>query len=152
MKKKRINKELLFVLTSGVVCFSFMTFILMVFPAVRLPEYKVQGIEAIFGGATEEGLKFKFNLLSFVGYLLPFIVIIISIIGFKTQKILFDIITMILIVISGVLIALQPTIFISVNELSDVAVGYLIGPILGIVFSVISMIFSISCLRTKLNK
>lgn len=153
MNKKRINRELLFVLTSGAVCFAFMAFLVMVFPAVRLSlgNYKVTGIEAVFGGEVQ-GIKFNFNLLSFIGYMLAFVVVITSILAYKNTTIIFDIITIALTVIVGVLIALEPVLFRSVNQIvSEIKISYLIGPILGMIFSVISLIFSISCIRLKLN-
>ena len=153
MKNKRINKELLFVLTAGLVCFSFMAFVVMVFPALKIngENIKIDGIQAIFGGEVTEGVETKFNLLSMIGYFLPALAVITSILAFKTKTIIFDIVTMFFVLAGGVLIILEPTIFKTVNQIaSEIKVSYLIGPIFGIIFSTISMIFSISCIRLKL--
>ena len=67
MQKKRVNKEVLFVLMSAAVCLGFMAFVTVVFPALRINGEEVSGVHAVFGG------EYKFNFIVLLGYLLPLI-------------------------------------------------------------------------------
>lgn len=154
MNKKRINREQLFVLTAGAVCFAFMAFVVMVFPAVKLSglDLKVDGIQAIFGGETDKGLKFNFNIILLIGYLLPLVAVVTGIYAYRSDKILLDIITISCVLVGAIIMALEPTLFKLFNEIpANVKASYAAGPIFGMVCSAISLIFSIGCLRTKLN-
>ena len=162
MQKKRINKDLLFVLTAVAVCFGFMAFVTLVFPALKMSydgiiktyEMEVSGIHAVFGGKITEGneyieltiMEYKFNFLSLLGYLLPLIASIFGVLIFNSKKDLPHYIVGGLCFLGAILIFLEPVFFRSVNEISDsIKVTLLAGPILGGLLALITTGFIIGC-------
>lgn len=167
-KKKKVNKEVLFLLTSAAVCIAFMGFVVMFFPAVKLTteilfktyEVEISGIQAIFGGKLTEGnevvqltlAEFNFNIVSLIGYVLLLVSAFISVISFNRNDYLLDIVSTVLCVVAAIVIFLEPTIFASVNQLSEnIKCTLLIGPILGGIFALLAAAFNASCINLKRN-
>ena len=72
--KNIYNKEKVFLLTTLMVCLSFMAFVAVVFPALSYNSgekvVEISGVFAVFGGMVEElNLTLSFNILSLIGYL-----------------------------------------------------------------------------------
>ena len=158
MQKKRINRDLLFVLTAAAVCFGFMAFVTVVFPAVKMNYNglitEVSGIHAVFGGEVSGENEFieltfkgyKFNFLVFLGYLLPLIAGIIAALVFNSKKELPHYIACGLCFIGAILIFLEPVLFRNVNEIKEmIDINFLAGPIIGGLLAIIASVFNISC-------
>ena len=150
MNKKRINKDLLFVLTAGAVCFGFMSFVTVVFPAVKMLGMEVSGVHAVFGGKITNGkeysLECKFNFLSLIGYLLPLIASVCGVIFFNSKKPLTHYVLCGLCVIGAIVIFLEPVLFSSVNELDgSLEISLLAGPVIGGLLAIVAGGFNISC-------
>ena len=140
MQKKRINKELLFVLTSAAVCLGFMAFVTVVFPALKMGGAEVSGINAVFG------VEYKFNFLVLFGYLLPLISAICGVVFFNAKSAIFHYVLSGLCFLGVILIFLEPVLFRSVNAIENmVEITLHAGPIIGGLLTVISGIFHISC-------
>ena len=154
-KKKKVNKELLFVLTTTAVALSFMAFVVVFFPAVKMSvngifgtyETEVSGLHAVFGGKITEGneyiqltvAEYGFNVLAFVGYLLPLLSIVVSFVAYKSKGKMLHYVAAILCIIGAVLIFLEPTFFATVNEIDEnITCSLLIGPILGGIFAILA--------------
>ena len=156
--KKRVNREALFILTAIVVCFSFVNFICIAFPALKLThnnEYfnvsaKVEGLIAIVGGTISAGsetnnsnlLNASFNLLSLIGYIIPLVGCILSMIALnKTNQIMYYI-AGVFCLAGGVITLFEGVIFTSVNNLKLVEVSLLFGPIIGGICGVLAGVVS----------
>lgn len=163
-KKKVVNKDLLFVLTTAAVCLGFMASVAMFFPAVKLTlnlgsilgeaVTEISGIHAVFGGKITEGneniqltiAEYSFNFMTLLGYLLPLVGAGIGLFAFKKKGNLLNYIAALLCIVGAILIFLEPVFFASVNELSEkIKVSLLIGPILGGIFAILSGVFNASC-------
>lgn len=161
-KKKRINKDLLFVLTAGAICFGLMACVVMFFPAVKLTyesilgtfENEIDGLHAVFGGAITAGnenfqftiTEFSFNVLAFIGYLLPLAAAVLGLLAFKSKSNLINYVAVVLCIVGAILIFLEPTLFVSVNEINEKYVAsLLIGPVLGGIFALVSAAFHGGC-------
>lgn len=165
MAKKRINKELLMVLTAGAICFAVMSFFAMFLPAVKLTlsfgsltkEIEVLGTNAIFG----EELSFElqtifgktewlFNSVPFAGYVFVLVSAIFALVAFKKDGSFLNVLAIVLGVVGAVLIFSEPSSFADLNEIhSKVQVTSLIGPILGGIFAVATVGFNIGCCVIK---
>jgi hypothetical protein len=162
MQKKRINRDLLFVLTAAAVCFGFMSFVTVVFPAVKMSfegliktyEMEVSGIHAVFGGKVTGGneyieltfTEYKFNFLTLFGYLLPLIASIGGVLIFKSKKDLPHYVVAGLCFLGAILIFLEPVLFRSVNEIADsIKVSLLVGPVIGGLLALVAGAFNIGC-------
>ena len=132
----------------------FMAFVTMFFPAVKMSvegiisnNTEVSGLQALFGGKIIEENQFiqltvfqlRFNPVAFIGYLLPFLSIVVSFIAFKVKGMLAHFIAAILCIIGAVLIFLEPTFFATINEINEnITCSLLIGPILGGIFAILA--------------
>ena len=120
-KKKRINKEHLFLLTTGAVCLAFMAFTTMLFPAVKLAyssySTEVSGLHAVFGGTVANvqlaPQKYNFNIISLIGYILPLVAVILGILAFKKEGIILNYVAAILCLVATIIMFLEPTIFVT---------------------------------------
>ena len=140
MQKKRVNKELLFVLTSAAVCLGFMAFVTVVFPALIMDGVEVSGVHAVFGG------QYKFNFVVLFGYLLPLIGALCANVVFGAKSDYPHYIVSVLCFIGAILIFLEPVLFAIVNEVAEtIEVSLLAGPIIGGLLSIAAGIFNISC-------
>ena len=140
MQRKRVNKELLFVLTSASVCIGFMAFVTVVFPALKMDGREVLGVYAVFGG------EYKFNFLALLGYLLPLIGAVCGVIFFNAKNGIPHYIASGLCFIGAILIFLEPVLFADINEIEHtIKVSLHAGPIIGGLLSIVSGIFNISC-------
>lgn len=165
-KKKKVNKQLLFVLTAAAVCLGFMAFVALFFPAVKMTvegilgtySQEVSGIHAVFGGTITEGnehiqltvAEYGFNFMAFLGYLLPLIAAALSLLAFKSKGNLLNFVAAGLCLVGAILIFLEPTFFASVNEINEkVVCSLLIGPILGGVFAILAGLFNTGCAVMK---
>lgn len=165
-KKKKVNKELLFVLTTAAVCLGFMAFVAMFFPAVKMTvegifgtySTEVSGIHAVFGGTITEGneyiqltvAEYGFNFMAFLGYLLPLLGAVASFLAFKSKGKLLDFVAIGLFVLGAILIFLEPSLFASVNEINEkIVCSLLVGPILGGVFALLAALFNAGCIAMK---
>lgn len=159
---KRINKEHLFLFTSASVCIAFMAFVVMVFPAVKMSvgeeSYKVLGTLAVFGGKLPEDIgifklvleKFSFSFLSLIAYTLPLFSVVISVKAFKTTKPMLNYLAAFLCFVAAVMMLFQPVYFRYANDLvKEVEVSLLIGPIFGIICSLVSGFCSLGCVHVK---
>ena len=140
MQKKRVNKEVLFVLMSAAVCLGFMAFVTVVFPALKMDGEEVSGVHAVFGG------EYKFNFLVLFAYLLPLISAICGVVFFSTKSEITHYVLSGLCFIGAILIFLEPTLFASINTIAaTVKVSLHAGPIIGGFLAIISGVFHISC-------
>ena len=140
MQKKRINKEVLFVLTSAAVCLGFMAFVTVVFPALKMDGVEVSGIHAVFG------VEYKFNFLVLFGYLLPLISAVCGVVFFNAKNEIPHYIVSGLCFLGAILIFLEPVLFRSVNEVIETTkITLHAGPVIGGLLAIISGIFNISC-------
>ena len=140
MQKKRVNKEVLFVLMSAAVCLGFMAFVTVVFPALRINGEEVSGVHAVFGG------EYKFNFIVLLGYLLPLIGAILGVIFFDTKSGIPHYVLSGLCLIGVIIILLEPVLFASINEIEQtIKVSLHAGPIIGGLLTILSGIFHISC-------
>lgn len=154
-KKKKVNKDLLFVVTVAAMALGLMAFVAMFLPAVKMTvegifgtyESEVSGILAVFGGKITEGnehfqftvAEYGFNTFAFIGYLLPLLSIPLSYLAFKDKKNLFSFIAIALSLVGAILIFLQPSLFASVNEINEnIVCSALVGPILGGIFAILA--------------
>lgn len=154
-KKKKVNKDLLFVVTVAAMALGLMAFVAMFFPAVKMTvegifgtyESEVSGILAVFGGKITEGnehfqftvAEYGFNTFVFIGYLLPLLSIPLAYLAFKDKKNLFSFIAIALALVGAILIFLQPSLFASVNEINEnIVCSALVGPILGVIFAILA--------------
>lgn len=158
VKKKRINKEQLFLLTSSAVCLSFMAFTTMLFPAVKLSYSsfvtEVSGLHAVFGGSVQNvqlaPTEYNFNFIVLIGYLLPIASLVLSILAFKKEGILLNYIAAILCFLSTIIMFLEPTLFTVFNKVnSNYNVSILFGPVLGGVLAIISGALNLGCVKIK---
>ena len=151
MKGKRYNKETVFLLTAGSVCLAFMAFTTMVFPAlnwkVDFQELEISGIFAVFGGNIYENYELKFNVLSLFGYLLAFVAVVLNLKAFDKKENTLHYASMIVCLLSSIIIFIEPVIVSLVNNISDLSLG--IGPILGGIFMLISLVLNIGCVQEK---
>ena len=156
--KKRINKEKLFLLTTGSVCLAFMAFTTMMFPAVKLSyssyHTEVSGLHAVFGGSvTNVQLapnNYNFNIVVLIGYLLPLVSLVLSILAFKKEGIALNYIAAILCLVATIVMFLEPTLFTLFNEVnSNYNVSILFGPVVGGVLALISGLFNLGCVKLK---
>ena len=140
MQKKRINKELLFVLMSAAVCLGFMAFVTVVFPALKMDGVEVSGVNAVFG------VGFKFNFLILLGYLFPLISVICGVVFFNAKSEVPHYISSVLCFLGVIIIFLEPVLFRSVNVIvNTVEITLHAGPIIGGLLAIVSGIFHISC-------
>ena len=155
-KKKKVNKDLLFVVTVAAMALGLMAFVAMFFPAVKMTfdggilgtaESEVSGILAVFGGKITEGnehfqftvAEYGFNTFAFIGYLLPLLAIPLSYLAFKNKNNLFSFVAIALSLVGAILIFLQPSLFASINEINEnVVCSALVGPILGGIFAILA--------------
>lgn len=154
-KKKKVNKDLLFVVTVAAMALGLMAFVAMFFPAVKMTvsgilgthESEVSGILAVFGGKITEGnehfqftvAEYGFNTFAFIGYLLPLLAIPLSYLAFKNKNNLFSFVAIALSLVGAILIFLQPSLFASVNEINEnIVCSALVGPILGGIFAILA--------------
>lgn len=166
VKKKRINKEQLFLLTSSAVCFAFMAFTTMLFPVARLSAgdfiIDISGLHAVYGGkVTLEYLgsyEYKFNIVLFIGYLLPIISLVLSVLAFKKEGRTFNFIAAILCFIAALIMFSELLLFQVfnshfINDFFTVAINPNIaisfGPILGGVLALISGLLNLGCFKLK---
>ena len=155
MAKKKVNKDLLFVVTVLAISLSFMAFVTMFFPAVKMTiesiigtvESEVSGILAVFGGKITEGndkfqltvAEYGFNTLVFIGYLLPLLSIPLAYLAFKDKKDLFSFVAIGLALVGAILIFVEPALFASVNEINEnIVCSALVGPVLGGIFAILA--------------
>lgn len=141
--KKRINKEALFLLTSVVVCVALVNFMCLVFPALKLTPklfggqtvIKVEGIDAVFGGEITINniniLKMKFNFISLLGYIFPLAGAVLVIIGLKKTNPIMYYLAGSLCILGGITTLLEGFIFNQINNLEEIKVSLLAGPIIG---------------------
>lgn len=157
-KKKRINKEYLFLFTTGAVCLAFMAFTIMLFPAVIITSgensYEVSGVFAIFGQVvTDEKLGelvFNFNPINLVGYLLPLLAVVLSVLAFKQEGLILNIISAILCVVASVTMFLEPVFFQLINPYyANYEVVISFGPIAAGILSLLSAVINISVFKIK---
>lgn len=157
--KKRINKEALFVLTAFIVCFSFVSFVCIAFPALKVTyetsefiiEGKAEGLMAIFGGTVSSGsevnnfnlLNAKFNLLSLIGYLLPLLSLLLAMFALSKKSQILYYVTAAICFIGAIITFSEATIFTAVNSISKYEVTLLFGPIMGGICGVIAGVISI---------
>ena len=140
MQKRRINKEMLFVLTSAAVCIGFMAFVTVVFPALKMNGETVSGINAGFG------VEYKFNFLVLLGYLLPLISVIFGVVFFNAKNEIPHYVAAGLCFIGAILIFLEPVLFTSINTIGKaIKVTLHAGPVMGGLLAIISGVFNISC-------
>ncbi len=166
MAKKKVNKQLLFVLTAAAVCLAFMATVSMFFPAVKMTvegifgsySTEVSGIHAVFGGTITEGneyiqltvAEYGFNFLVLLGYLLPLVSIVVSYLAYKGKTDLLHLIAAGLCIVGAILIFLEPTLFASVNEISEnIVCTALVGPILGGIFAILAGLTNVGCVVLK---
>lgn len=157
--KKRINKEQLFLLTTGAVCVAFMAFTTMLFPAVKVTLFfdfptEVSGLHAIFGGTVIKGqddiMTYNFNIISLIGFLLPLVSLVLSILAFKKDGIILNIVATMLCLIATIVMFLEPVFFQLVNPIyQDWEVNILFGPVVGGLLSLISGGFNLGCIKLK---
>ena len=155
MAKKKLNKDLLFVVTVAAMALGLMAFVAMFFPAVKMTvkgifgtyESEVSGVLAVFGGKITEGndkfqltvAEYGFNVLAFIGYLLPLLSIPVAYLAFKDKKNLFSFIAIGLALVGAILIFVEPALFASVNEINEnIVCSALVGPILGGIFAILA--------------
>jgi hypothetical protein len=154
MAKKKINKDLLFVVTVAAMALGLMAFVAMFFPAVKMStdglfgavyEYEVSGIISTFGGIIEDkNLPFLkkeciFNTLAFIGYLLPLLSIPVAYLAFKDKKNLFSFVAIALSLVGAILIFVEPALFASINEINEnIVCSALVGPVLGGIFAILA--------------
>ena len=151
---KIYNKDKVFLLTTVMVCLSFMTFVAMVFPALSYnTEEKVveiSGIFAVFGGMIEElNLTLSFNILSLIGYLLPLVVVGLGVKAFNSKnKWLYFMLSGVSL-ISVIIILLEGVIVGGLNNLSNLTLAF--GPLLALLFMIVVFISSIVAGMEKLK-
>lgn len=149
MSGKKINKELLFVVTTAAVCCGFMVFTVMFFPAVVVNGITIDGLNAIFGANIEGVGKLNFNLLGLIGYLLSAVSIYFSFKSFNVKSNLYSYIAVIVSLLSALLIILEPLTFTLVNGINS---SLAFGPVLGCVLAIIVAICNGMCITIKNGK
>lgn len=158
MNNKKVNKETLFVLTAFIVCIAFVNFLCVTLPALKVTyetsafilEGRVEGLMAIAGGTVSSGsttsnfnlLDAKFNPINLVGYLLPVVGCILTLVAFSKKKQFLYYASGVIFVASGVITLLEGTIYKMINNITTMEVSLLIGPIMGGLCGVIAGIIS----------
>ena len=151
---KIYNKDKVFLLTTVMVCLSFMTFVAMVFPAlsynIEEKVVEISGIFAVFGGMIEElNLTLSFNILSLIGYLLPLVVVGLGVKAFNSKnKWLYFMLSGVSL-ISAIIILLEGVIVGGVNNLSNLTLAF--GPLLALLFMIVVFISSMVAGMEKLK-
>ena len=152
--KNTYNKDKVFLLTTLMVCLSFMTFVVVVFPALSYETgetvVEISGIFAVFGGMVEElNITLSFNILSLIGYLLPLVVVGLGVKAFNSKnKWLYFMLSGVSL-ISAIIILLEGVIVGGLNNLSNLTLSF--GPVLASLFMIVVFISSIFAGMEKLN-
>ena len=133
MNNKRVNKETLFVITAFVVCITFVNFLCIAFPALKVTyetsefilEGRVEGLMAIAGGTVSAGsttsnfnlLNAKFNPINLVGYLLPLLSCALALVALGKKSQILYYVTGSVCIIAGIITFLEGFFFKMINNI-----------------------------------
>lgn len=153
-----MKKIFLIILKIFLILFAIAVFISMFLPVMSFVYiihrhyiiFTVPGYLGTFGGHIQHSIiyirtDYEFNVIPFLGYILPMLSIIPLYIGYKFKKKILIILPILLCLIGAVCIYLEPTLFLSINNITlqeEANMTILIGPKLGVIFAAMTALFN----------